>query len=34
VSGTVKHKSMMNEGKHRGLYLVGIRLDEKLEHYI
>ena len=34
VSGTVKHKSMVNEGKYRGRYLVGIRLDEKLEHYI
>ena len=34
VSGTVKHKSMVNEGKYHGRYLVGIRLDEKLEHYI
>jgi hypothetical protein len=34
VSGTIKHKSRLNEGKYSGRYLIGIQLDEKLEHYI
>jgi c-di-GMP-binding flagellar brake protein YcgR len=32
VAGTVRHKSKMSEGKHRGDFLLGIQLDEKLEH--
>jgi hypothetical protein len=34
VSGTVKHKSKINDGKYSGHYLVGIQLDERLEHYV
>ena len=34
VSGTVKHKSGIDTGKYRGFHLVGIQLDEELEHYI
>jgi len=34
VSGTVKHKSKIDEGKYSGHYLVGIQLDERLEHYV
>lgn len=34
VNGTVKHRSRVQEGKFAGRYLVGIQLDEKLEHYI
>lgn len=33
VSGTVRHKSKINEGKYTGHYLVGIQLDDKLEHF-
>ena len=31
VSGLVKHTSMINEGKYRGHYRMGIKLDESLE---
>jgi len=31
VSGTVKHASIINEGKYRGHYRMGIKLDESLE---
>jgi hypothetical protein len=31
VNGTVRHKSRLREGE--GYYLLGIQLDEKLEHY-
>lgn len=34
VSGTVKHKSKLNEGKYAGCCLVGIQLDERLEHCV
>lgn len=34
VSGTVKRKSKIKDGKYADLILLGIRLDEKLEHYI
>jgi hypothetical protein len=34
VSGTVKHKSKITEGKYSGYYLVGIQLDERLEHCV
>lgn len=34
VSGTVKHKSKITEGKYTGHYLVGIQLDDKLEHCV
>lgn len=34
VSGTVKHKSKIKDGKYVDLHLLGIQLDEKLEHYI
>jgi c-di-GMP-binding flagellar brake protein YcgR len=34
VAGTVRHKSKISEGKYSGYYLLGIQLDEKLEHYI
>jgi c-di-GMP-binding flagellar brake protein YcgR len=33
VAGTVRHKSKISEGKYRGYCLLGIQLDEKLEHY-
>ena len=33
VDGTVRHKSRMHKGKYSGYHLVGIELDEKLEHY-
>ena len=33
VDGTVRHKSKMHEGKYTGYHLLGIELDEKLEHY-
>ena len=33
VDGTVRHKSKMHEGEHSGYHLLGIELDEKLEHY-
>jgi len=33
VDGTVRHKSKMHKGKYRGYRLLGIELDEKLEHY-
>jgi len=33
VDGTVKHKSWMQKGKYSGYHLVGIELDEKLEHF-
>jgi c-di-GMP-binding flagellar brake protein YcgR len=34
VAGTVRHKSKMREGQYSGYFLLGIQLDEKLEHYI
>ena len=34
VSGTVKHKSKITEGKYTGQYLVGIQLDDRLEHCV
>lgn len=34
VSGTVRHKSRITEGKCSGRHLVGIQLDEKLELYV
>jgi hypothetical protein len=34
VDGTVRHNSRMAEGKYRNYYLLGIELDEKLEHYV
>jgi hypothetical protein len=33
VDGTVRHKSKMHRGKYRDYRLLGIELDEKLEHY-
>jgi sulfur carrier protein ThiS len=33
VDGTVRHKSRMHKGKYSGYHLLGIELDEKLEHY-
>lgn len=33
VDGTVRHKSEMRRGKYVGYQLLGIELDEKLEHY-
>lgn len=33
VDGTVRHKSQMRRGKYIGYHLLGIELDEKLEHY-
>lgn len=33
VDGTVRHKSKMHEGEYSGYHLLGIELDEKLEHY-
>ena len=33
VDGTVRHKSRMREGEYSGYHLLGIELDEKLEHY-
>jgi len=33
VDGTVRHKSKMRRGKYSGYRLLGIELDEKLEHY-
>jgi hypothetical protein len=32
VDGTVRHKSKMHEGEYSGYHLLGIELDEKLEH--
>jgi len=29
----VRHKSKMREGEYSGYHLLGIELDEKLEHY-
>jgi len=34
VDGTVRHKSKMRRGKYGGYHLLGIELDEKLEHYV
>jgi len=34
VSGTVRHKSRITEGKYTGQYLIGIQLDERLELYV
>jgi hypothetical protein len=34
VDGTVKHKSKISEGKYKGYHVLGIELDEKLEHYV
>jgi hypothetical protein len=33
VDGTVRHKSRMPKGEYTGCYLLGIELEEKLEHY-
>ena len=33
VDGTVRHKYKMHEGEYSGYHLLGIELDEKLEHY-
>jgi hypothetical protein len=33
VDGTVRHKSRMHKGRYSGYHLLGIELDEKLEHY-
>ena len=33
VNGTVRHKSKMHEGEYSGYHLLGVELDEKLEHY-
>ena len=33
VNGTVRHKSKMRRGKYSSYHLLGIELDEKLEHY-
>ena len=33
VDGTVRHKSRMHTGRYSGYHLLGIELDEKLEHY-
>jgi hypothetical protein len=33
VGGTVRHKSRIREGEYSGYQLLGIELDEKLEHY-
>jgi hypothetical protein len=33
VDGIVRHKSRMHKGKYSGYHLLGIELDEKLEHY-
>ena len=33
VDGTVRHKSEMRRGKYANYRLLGIELDEKLEHY-
>jgi len=34
VDGTVRHKSRMHKGRYSGYHLLGIELDEKLEHYV
>lgn len=34
VGGTVRHNSRMPEGKYGNYHLLGIELDEKLEHYV
>ena len=34
VDGTVRHKSRMRKGRYSGHRLLGIELDEKLEHYV
>jgi hypothetical protein len=34
ADGVVRHKSKMNRGKYEGYHLLGIELDEKLEHYV
>jgi hypothetical protein len=33
VDGTVRHKSRICEGEYSGYHLLGIELDEKLDHY-
>jgi hypothetical protein len=33
VDGTVRHKSKMRRGRYSSFHLLGIELDEKLEHY-
>jgi hypothetical protein len=33
VDGTVRHKSRMRRGKYGSYHLLGIELDEKLQHY-
>ena len=34
VDGTVRHKSKVLEGEYSGYHILGIELDEKLEHYL
>jgi len=34
VDGTVRHKSRVREGEYSGYHILGIELDEKLEHYV
>ncbi len=34
VDGTVRHKSKVREGEYSGYHILGIELDEKLEHYV
>jgi hypothetical protein len=34
AEGVVRHKSKLHTGKYSGYHLVGIELDEKLEHYV
>jgi len=34
VDGTVRHKSKVREGEYSGYHILGIELDEKLEHYL
>jgi hypothetical protein len=34
VDGIVRHKSRMHKGRYSGCHLLGIELDEKLEHYV
>jgi hypothetical protein len=33
VHGTVRHKSRVGKDRYRGCHLLGIELDEELEHY-
>jgi hypothetical protein len=34
AEGVVRHKSKLHTGKYSGYHLLGIELDEKLEHYV